>query len=102
MIAQPWGKIYLSLAGNVEFSHIELDWSPKLALDFKFLNSKPESKDKLLMNPLKHGYVSNLHDYPSSFNQIFANLGREGLVQQMHRYPGYKNLVLAEANEDDF
>ncbi|GAB4409876.1 MAG: transposase [Anaerolineae bacterium] len=57
----------------------------------------------LLMNPLKHGYVNNLHDYPfSSFHQIFAELGRERLAKQMQDYPGYKNLVLDEANEDDF
>lgn len=57
----------------------------------------------LLMNPFKHGYVTNLHDYPfSSFHQLFADLGREGLAKQMSDYPEYKNLVLDEAHEDDF
>jgi putative transposase len=57
----------------------------------------------LLTNPIKHGYVSNLHDYPfSSFHPTLAEIGREDLVKQIRDYPDYKTLVLHEAKEDDF
>ena len=57
----------------------------------------------LLTNPIKHGYVTNLHDYPfSSFHNLFAEIGRERLAQQMRDYPDYKHLVLREAKNDDF
>jgi putative transposase len=57
----------------------------------------------LLMNPIKHGYVTNLHDYPfSSFHILFAEIGRDQLAQQMRDYPEYKTLVLHEAKNDDF
>jgi putative transposase len=57
----------------------------------------------LLMNPIKHGYVTSLHDYPfSSFHTLFAEVDRERLAQQMRDYPGYKHLVLREAKNDDF
>lgn len=57
----------------------------------------------LLTNPVKHGYVTNLHDYPfSSFHTRFAEISREKLAQQIRDYPHYKNLVLHEAKNDDF
>jgi putative transposase len=46
----------------------------------------------LLMNPLKHGYTRNLHDYPfSSFHQVFADLGRERLASKCMIIGGTKN-----------
>jgi len=57
----------------------------------------------LLNNPVKHGYVDNLHDYTwSTFPSLFAEVGRDALVQQFKTYPNYKNLSLSEANNDDF
>lgn len=57
----------------------------------------------LLMNPIKHGVVTNLHDYPfSSFHSLLAEMGRSRLVEQMNRYPDYKQLILHEAHNDDF
>ena len=51
----------------------------------------------LLMNPIKHGYVNNLHDYPfSSFHQLLENEERETLVGQFHDYPEHKDLKIAE------
>ncbi len=57
----------------------------------------------LLYNPVKHGYVKNLHDYPfSSFHRLYDETGREQLAEQFRKNPGYKNLVLHEANDDDY
>ena len=57
----------------------------------------------LLNNPVKHGYVDNLHDYPfSSFHTIFAKSGQKALAWQFRQYPEYKTLVLREAYDDDF
>lgn len=57
----------------------------------------------LLFNPIKHGYVTNLHDYPfSSFHQLISEKGRVALVEQFRAYPSYKTLVLHEAKKDDF
>jgi putative transposase len=57
----------------------------------------------LLMNPIKHGVVSNLHAYPfSSFHHLLAEMGRSRLVEQMNHYPDYKQLILHEAHDDDF
>lgn len=57
----------------------------------------------LLMNPIKHGVVSNLRDYPfSSFHPLLAEMERSRLVEQMERYPAYKVLILHEAHNDDF
>ena len=57
----------------------------------------------LLMNPIKHGYVTDLHDYPvSSFHNFFVEVGRKGLIRQVREYPDYKTLVLHEAHDDDF
>jgi putative transposase len=57
----------------------------------------------LLINPVKHGYVTSLYDYQfSSFHNLFGEIGREQLVRQFQTYPDYKNLVLHEAKEDDF
>ena len=54
----------------------------------------------LLMNPVKHGYTTQLAGYPfSSFHQTIADCGREHLVQQFKSHPGYKDLKLPE---DDF
>ncbi len=54
----------------------------------------------LFNNPIKHGYVQNLHHYPfSSFHQYFENQGRESLVKQFKQYDEYKILTL---NEDEF
>ena len=57
----------------------------------------------LLLNPIKHGYVDNLHDYPfSSFHPLIADVGRNALKAQFQAYPDYKTLVLQEAKADDF
>ncbi len=57
----------------------------------------------LLLNPVKHGFVTDLHDYSfSSFHTLFAEVGRERLVDQLKEYPKYKTLVLQEAYDDDF
>jgi putative transposase len=54
----------------------------------------------LFNNPIKHGYVNNLHDYPfSSFHSYMEKQGRELLVKQFKEYADYKNLMLGE---DDF
>ena len=50
-----------------------------------------------LINPVKHGYVTNLVDYAySSFHATYDMLGREVLAQQFKDYPGYKDLQLDE------
>jgi putative transposase len=57
----------------------------------------------LLYNPVRHGYVRDLHNYPySSFHTLFADMGRERLVQQFRDYPDYTTLILHEAYKDDF
>ena len=57
----------------------------------------------LLNNPVKHGYVSKLHDYPfSSFHAEFEKRGRDALARQFQDYPEYKTLTLREALNDDF
>ena len=57
----------------------------------------------LLYNPVKHGYVKDLHDYPfSSFHKLFDEIGYEGLSRQFRQYPEYNTLVLEEAMRDDF
>jgi putative transposase len=54
----------------------------------------------LFNNPIKHGYVKNLHDYPfSSFDQYFEKHGRDFLKNQFKTYTDYKNLNL---DEDEF
>jgi len=54
----------------------------------------------LLMNPIKHGYVDNLHDYPySSFHQLFNEKGKAALTKQLHDYPKYREL---KVDADDF
>jgi putative transposase len=55
----------------------------------------------LLNNPIKHGYVENLHDYAfSSFHALFKELGREHLAEQFRTYPTIT--TLEEAEYDDF
>lgn len=55
----------------------------------------------LLNNPIKHGYVENLHDYAfSSFHVLFKEWGRERLVEQFRTYPA--TTTLEEAEHDDF
>ena len=45
----------------------------------------------LLMNPIKHGYVSDLNDYPfSSFPDRLVKIGREAMVKQFRFYPEYQ------------
>jgi putative transposase len=57
----------------------------------------------LLNNPVKHGYVDNLHDYPfSSFHQALAVQGEGVLRQQFKAYPEFRTLRLQEAYDDDF
>lgn len=57
----------------------------------------------LLYNPVKHGYVKNLHDYSfSSFSEIFVDIGRANLSKQFRKYPEYKDLTLEEAMDDNF
>lgn len=57
----------------------------------------------LLYNPVKHRYVTDLHNYLfSSFQNMLEEFGRDKLVQQFHKYPEYKTLVLHEAKKDDF
>ncbi|MDP1773239.1 MAG: transposase [Methylobacter sp.] len=54
----------------------------------------------LLINPVKHGYCDNLHEYPfSSFHQRLAQSGRENLAKQFKDNDGYQKMVL---QEDDF
>ncbi len=51
----------------------------------------------LLNNPVKHGYVTNLHDYRySSFHKMLEKQGREFWVRQFRDYPEFKNLYLSE------
>jgi putative transposase len=57
----------------------------------------------LLMNPIKHEYVNDLHDWPfSSFHTLFAEKGRQQLVKQFRNYPQYRTLILNEVYDDDF
>lgn len=57
----------------------------------------------LLNNPVKHGYVDNLHDYPfSSFHDALATHGAEKLRRQFKDYPEFHTLVLREAYDDGF
>ncbi|GAK58025.1 hypothetical protein U27_04998 [Candidatus Vecturithrix granuli] len=57
----------------------------------------------LLYNPVRHGYVTDLHQYSfSTFHKLFAEQGRSQLVKQFQDYPDYKKLILTEAEEDDF
>jgi len=54
----------------------------------------------LLHNPVKHGYVQNLHDYPfSSFHTMIEKQGQERLRRQFTEHSKYKALIL---DEDDF
>lgn len=54
----------------------------------------------LLYNPVKHGYVTHLHDYPySSFHEAFEAFGRERLARQFQQYAEYKTELI---EEDDF
>jgi len=53
----------------------------------------------LLTNPVKHGYVNDLHDYPfSSFHNLFNHVGKETLVKQFHDYSEYRDLKIEEDN----
>lgn len=57
----------------------------------------------LLNNPVKHGYVDNLHSYQfSSFHDVLAEQGAKTLRQQFKTYPEFRTLVLREAYDDDF
>ncbi len=57
----------------------------------------------LLYNPVRHGYVTDLHQYSfSTFHRLFEEYGRPRLVKQFQEYPEYKCLILTEAEEDDF
>ena len=57
----------------------------------------------LLNNPVKHGYVDNLHDYPfSSFHQALAVQGEAALRQQFKDYAEFRTLRLQEAYDYDF
>ncbi|MGB0723570.1 MAG: hypothetical protein ACPGU7_14365, partial [Gammaproteobacteria bacterium] len=51
----------------------------------------------LLNNPVKHGYVSDLHDWPwSSFHRLIGEGGEEGLRRIFMDHPEYRGLRLAE------
>ncbi len=53
----------------------------------------------LWMNPIKHGYVTDLKAYPgSSFQVALENLGQENLIKQFREYPYQK--VAAEIYDD--
>lgn len=67
------------------------DYCPRDEADyFKHLNY-------LFNNPVKHGYVANLHDYAfSSFHQYFEQQGRESLVRQFRTYADFRNLSFIE------
>lgn len=55
----------------------------------------------MLNNPIKHSYVSNLHDYLfSSFHALFKEWGRERLAEQFRAFP--TTTTLEEAEYDDF
>ena len=57
----------------------------------------------VLFNPVKHGYVTDLHSYRySSFHSLYEQMGRAELAKQFRLYPDYKTLVLHEAQEDNF
>lgn len=57
----------------------------------------------LLNNPVKHGYVDNLHDYPfSSFHDTLAAQGADNLRRQFKAYSEFRTLILREAYDDDF
>jgi len=54
----------------------------------------------LLNNPIKHDYVTSLHDYPfSSFHEYFGKIGRSDLVKQFHDHSEYQQL---KTEADDF
>ncbi|MCK5878080.1 MAG: transposase [Candidatus Marithrix sp.] len=54
----------------------------------------------LLNNPIKHGYVNNLHNYPySSFHNLLDKKGRDVLIRQFKEHPEYKDLKM---EKDDF
>jgi putative transposase len=47
----------------------------------------------LFMNPIKHGYVTNINDYQfSSFSSRLTKIGREAMTKQFHTYPDYQDL----------
>jgi putative transposase len=51
----------------------------------------------LLNNPVKHGYVKNLHDWPwSSFAETCRRRGEDKLRDLFRRHREYKELVLPE------
>ncbi|MCF7993122.1 MAG: transposase [Thiohalocapsa sp.] len=53
----------------------------------------------LLNNPIKHGYVEDLHDWPfSSFHELVTTMGRDRLARQFREYPSFNSLDIA----DDF
>ncbi|NJN95280.1 MAG: hypothetical protein HC875_14820 [Anaerolineales bacterium] len=57
----------------------------------------------LLNNPVKHGYVANLHDYPfSSFQEALTTYGSENLRHQFQAHPEFRALILREAYDDEF
>jgi putative transposase len=57
----------------------------------------------LLNNPVKHGYVNDLHNYQfSSFHNALLVQGAETLRRQFKEYPEFRTLTLREAYDDDF
>ncbi len=51
----------------------------------------------LLNNPVKHGYVTNLHDWPwSSFESLFGERQDEGMRQLFLDHREYRTLSLPE------
>jgi len=51
----------------------------------------------LLNNPVKHGYVADLHDWQwSSFHELYEEKGRNNLQEQFLKFSEYKSLELFE------
>ncbi len=51
----------------------------------------------LLNNPVKHGYVDDLHDWEwTSFHELYKEKGRDKLLEKFSEYSDYKTLELFE------
>jgi putative transposase len=51
----------------------------------------------LLNNPVKHGYVNDLHDWQwSSFHELLKEKGRDELLEKFSEYSDYQTLELFE------
>jgi len=70
------------------------DYCPRDEADYRV------RQNYLHYNPVRHGYVADLHRYPhSSFPDLLERQGREALAARFRAHPGYRSLVI---EEDDF